>query len=459
MHTGKFFVLGTILALLGAIAGGLLIASPALAVATSTKITINNHSGYADTETYLIVWGKTTAKDVHSHLDLVTGTLIPCKASDNTYEVIRDDGITEYYAQYWITLNQLPKNPDGSYSFTCPVVNSARLFISFRKPVYLHINSGATDKDPVAVAEPDDANIYDPTYKTLWDKFEWTLDGKGLHANTTAIDFFGLPLQFIMKRSVGLDLGPLGFSGSRGAVTRHLNPNALLSPLKTPYRYYSPKAINPTQAPITRPPIKFPDNYFKPYVDWVWAHRWQTADSLQVSAGGYAWTGQISGGVLTLKVVKIPGETHTINKPTQDWDILACAGIFNKDADTFKNGAAQDRDGAIKNEIASAINRGVMHRPTADWSKKGYYYTFEPSGLPADPLTPPLPADNFRFNIYSQYLHQVAINQFIYGYPYDDKYDQASYTTDPNGTELVVTINNCKDMGLTAPINAFLLFD
>lgn len=461
MHTGrKFFAPGTILTLLGVILGGLLVASPGLAAATSTTITIKNQSGYPDNRVYLVVWGKNPGQ---AHLKLLTGELVAISTKDNTYTVYKDNGeaYDDKYCEYWVTLNQLPKNADGTYSFTCPVVDSARLYLSFMKPVYLHIDSDAQGENP-AIRDVSDANNDDPSYKTVWDKFEWTLDGKGLHANVTPIDFTAIPLQFIMKRSVGSDLGPTGFTGSRGTVTRHLNTNALLSPLRTTYRYYSPKAIDPTQAPVTRPPITFPDNYFKPYVDWVWTNRWQTTGSLKVAAGGYNWTGQISGDVLTLSVDGIPGESHTINKPTLDWDIFACAGVFNIDKTTFPdpppdpNIGPRDRDGAIKNEIVSALNRGVMHLPTDKWLKSNStnYYKFDPSAL-----TPPLPADKFRCNIYSQYLHQVAINQLIYGYPYDDKYDQASYLTDPNGTELVVTINNSVDMGLSPPVNALLLFD
>lgn len=451
MHSGrKFFLLGTILALLG----GLLIASPVLAVATSTTITIKNNSGYPDNRVYLVVWGKNPGQ---VHLNILTGVLVPISKDDNTYTIYKDNGqpYPDKYCEYWVTLNQLPKNADGSYSFTCPVVESARLYLSYMKPVYLHINTDAQGNNP-AIRDVSDADIVDPSYKTVWDKFEWTLDIHGLHANVTPIDFTAIPMQFIMKRSIGADLGPTGFSGSRGNLTRFFNTNPLLSPLRTTYRYYSPKAIDPTQAPVTRPPIKFTDNYFKPYVDWIWTNRWQTAGSLKVAAGGYHWTGQISGDFLLISVDEIPGEWHIIYKPTQDWDIFACAGVFQKTTLPLYPEAYNTRDGAIKNEIVSALNRGIMHLTTDKWVKSNAanYYTFDPSTL-----TPPLPADTFRYNVYSDYLHKVAINNLIYGYPYDDKYDQASYLTDLNGTGLVVTINNCVDMGLTPPINTLLLTD
>ncbi len=368
---------------------GLLIAVPVWAAPTSTKITIHNKSGYPDTQIYLVVYGKTP---IFARLNWTTGALIPCSTADNTVLVTRKDGTSEYYCNYWVTLDRIKKE-DGTYSFTCPPIVSGRLFLSFLKPVYLHINDGP------AVAEPSTDNTNDPSYDTLWDKFEWTLDGGGLHANTTPIDFFAMPLQFSMKDSGGSETGPRGFSRSN-----------------------------------------FPSNYFEPYVNYVWTTCWQNFGSLKVAAGGYNWTGQIAGDVLTMTVDGM-GETHTINRPTKSWDIFACAGVFDHDTDNFPKPppdsriAPYDRDGAIRNEICSALNRSVMHLPTASWSVPANYYK-NPS--------PQVPADIFKTNIYSKTLHEVAIGNLIYGFPYDDKYDQASYLTNPYGTELILTINNCK---------------
>ena len=399
---------------------GLLIAVPVWAAPTSTKITIHNKSGYPDTQIYLVVYGKTPG---FAHLDIKNGNLIPCSTADNTVLVTRNDGTSGYYCNYWVTLDQIKK--DGTYSFTCPPIVSGRLFISFQNPVYLHINPGP------AVAEPSTDNTNDPSYDTLWDKFEWTLDGGGLHANTTPIDFFAMPLQFSMKDSGGSETGPRGFSRSRQAVYNALNADPLLAPLKGKYRFTSPDNKNPT--------FHFSSEHFKPYVDYLWTNYWHDPGSLRVKAGGYNWTGQINGDVLTMTVDSI-GETHTINKPTDSWDIFACAGVFDHDLVNFpkppqSSVEAYNRDGAIRNEICSALNRSVMHLPTASWSIPAkYYQNTLPSGY----------TDKFKTNIYSKILHEVAIGNLIYGFPYDDKYDQASYLTNPDGTELVLTINNCK---------------
>lgn len=388
--------------------------APACAAPTTTKITLVNHSGYPDTRVFLVAWGQVSGAP--NYLNMLTGSLIPCTTADNTVTVYRSDGTTypDKYCQYWTSLDQI-KKADGTYSFSCPPIISARVYISFSKPVYLHVNDGP------AMREPSTDNTDDPSYKTIWDKFEWTLDDAGLHANITPIDFVALPLQFVMKTSGGSVKGPMGFACPIGTVYNALNANPQLAPLKTQYRFFSPKAKNPT--------LSFPSDYLKPYVDYVWDNFWSEPGSLKITANGYPFTGQISGGVLTVTADGItPTETHTINRP-ESAEVFACDGAFAKDAGL--QGLPFDRDGAIKNSICSALNRTVMHLPTSEWPNYTKYY--QPNGLTSD---------HFRTNIYSRILHEVAIDHLIYGYPFDDQYDRASYITDPNGTELVLTINN-----------------
>lgn len=112
------------------------------------------------------------------------------------------------------------------------------------------------------------------------------------------------------------------------------------------------------------------------------------------------------------------------------------------------------RDAALKNQVASALNRSVMHLPPykdssvrgefpwGDWTSTYYVNNVHPE------LTPPVVAvpDNvFKTNLYSHVLHQQAINGLIYGFAYDDNNKQSSYVDNPTGTatEIRLTINNC----------------
>ncbi|MBU4356751.1 MAG: hypothetical protein KJ822_15645 [Proteobacteria bacterium] len=432
------------ISLLLAILAGLLINHPALA----NKLTLVNNSGYADKEIYLIVWGKSYTGDltIPHHLNLLKGDDFPaCDPSDNTVTVYKDDG-THYsdgYCNYWFTLDQI-KKADGSYWFEFPRINSGRLYITFHKPVYLHINQDQPT-DPILMREPDLNNPDDPSYKTMFDKFEFTYDTAGLHANTTCVDYFCLPLKFEMMAGE-THVGTLGFPCSQAAVILALEANPLLRTLKTPYRFYSPATHT------TDPKVHFDDNYFNNYINYCWNH-YKTnkltitgvVNAESFSAVGTVQTINTGGGDVETLVLDDTehGETYNIKKPSSK-QVFACggAGVFIPEG----SGNTGLRDGYIKNEVASALNRTVMHLEFSEWKDTSKHYQQND-----------LPDDNYKTNIYAQILHRLAINHLIYGYAWDDKYDQESYLSSETGTDLKVTINNCK--APVVPVLSLLLLD
>jgi hypothetical protein len=419
--------------LLMAILTGLLTTTAAWA--DTKKLIIKNNSGYPDNQIYLVVWGYPfphNKLDPPHYLKLDTGDYPTCKTGDNTYSI---PPYPEKYCEYWYTLAQI-KQPDGTYAFMFPQLDSGRLYISLGKPVYLHINDG----DLIGMREPSTNDWNDPNYKTIFDKFEWTYDDKGLHANTTCVDFFGLPLQFEMKDASQNSLGKRGFSCSRGAVYRALGANPLLQGLKTDYRFYSPNNLNSQ--------VSFPPDYFKDYIDFCWNYyrtRTITINGTVKDEGAFTATGQVNGSNVLVFTVTGTNEPHTIGYPSS-YNVFNCGteGIF-KPVTTGTQGN-QDRDGYIKDEVASALNRTVMHLAFSEWGNKNNYYK----------QSPDLPADKFRTNIYSQILHQISIANLMYGYPWDDKYNQESYLSSLVGAELTVTINNCKSNGSSG--SGMLLF-
>ncbi|MBM4285183.1 MAG: hypothetical protein FJ128_08030 [Deltaproteobacteria bacterium] len=389
------------------------------------KITIINHSGYPDTNIYLIVTGRVGAN--YHHLDWATGEFPECSADDNTVPVA---GQSDLYADYFTTLSSI-KQPDGTYSFPIHQMEGGRVWLSFDKPVYLHINSAT------AIREPSTDTTADPNYQTRFDKLEITYNALGVTTNTTCVDFFCMPLVFELKDN-GASLGIRGMNRYQQSVVQALAADSMLKSLVTPYRVLAPKTTNPSYQSYV------PSNYFQPYVDYIWTNCWQDPGSLQVAAGGYNWTGQISGDVLTMTVDGL-GEVHPINKPTNSLDIFACAGVFNIDTVTFTEGEARKRDGAIKNEIVSALNRTVMHLATSEWDNRNRYY--QKNGL-SDA--------HYRTNIYSKILHDLAIDKRIYGFPYDEKGEAAKLENQP-ATDIILTINNCKGALSPAPFLLMLL--
>ena len=106
------------------------------------------------------------------------------------------------------------------------------------------------------------------------------------------------------------------------------------------------------------------------------------------------------------------------------------------------NTARFTNDAALKNQIASALNRSVMHLPPYPTTTKTEYpwggYT---ANYYVNTAAPVVPAGSFRTNLYSNILHQQAIDHKIYGFAYDDNNRQASYV-EGDGTEIRLTINN-----------------
>jgi N-acetylneuraminic acid mutarotase len=107
------------------------------------------------------------------------------------------------------------------------------------------------------------------------------------------------------------------------------------------------------------------------------------------------------------------------------------------------NTARFTSDAALKNQIASALNRSVMHLPPYPTTTKTEYpwggYT---AHYYVNTATPVVPGASFKTNLYSHILHTQAIDQKIYGFAYDDNNRQASYV-EGDGTEIRLTINNC----------------
>ena len=406
---------------------GLLISLPGLAEAQTKKVTIINDSGYADKQIYIIVDGIFPSDGLYHRLDWQTNTYLAVNTADNTVPV---PGQTDLYCNYYTTLDQI-KQADGTYSFTFPPMNGGRLWISLGKPVYLHINvppPPPAPPSPPGVREPSTDNPSDPNYQTVFDKFEFAYDDAGLHANTTTVDFFCLPLSFEIKNGA-TSIGKRGISGSRGSVIQALRAKALLKSLEIPSRFYSPNNNNAA--------VSFPADYFDSYITYCWDY--YKTHTLTITGVVDTQSFTASGRVKKINNVdtlvledKGNSETHSIAKPSS-YQVFACAGVgvFNP-VGTPKTPPC-NRDGFVKDEVGSALNRTVMHLDFSQWSDSNRYY--QPNGL-----TP----DVYKTNIYSQILHQVSIGQKAYGYPWDDKYSQESYLSAVTATDLILTINNCK---------------
>ncbi len=96
-------------------------------------------------------------------------------------------------ASYSYKLSNLPKNSDGNPEFNLTQMHSGRIYVSMKYPLKLYIDSSKPEN--IAIIDPDGFKTRDSNHYTIYDKFEFTFNDKGLWINPTAVDFFSIPLQ------------------------------------------------------------------------------------------------------------------------------------------------------------------------------------------------------------------------------------------------------------------------
>ena len=440
-------------------------------------------TGYADGDVYLIVTGRPGAKLPIQRLNWTTGKFEPMDhAKDNSVALDYVPLPSNLkYAPYWTTLAALKASSlyDAEKGLLIPTpVYSGRMHISFGRPVYLRV----ADDDKTA-AEPSEADTLDPSYNTIWDKFEFTANTDHvLYSNTTCVDFVGIPLAYKVYR-VQLDGtkvpagGPAGFdlSSAEAAadpMTYLIKPfmaDAQLKVLLQGARLLAPKVETDLIAPFGK------GTYMDPYIQYCWGqyHTKQTeiplfgyvdipkAENSSVATDaegkGVRWeaTGKMTNGnaagtqgSLTFKVTKLakgtkaftpPAEAFTIGLPGS-WDTLRQGGTFQVNATLHTKTYTQAIDGDIKNQVSTALNRSVMHGDYQDWfdpkdTSKGKAWWAKTSVFFQQNEVPDA---HFRTNHYARLMHEVSLDKKCYALAYDDKYGQNINLSAPLGSDPTV---------------------
>jgi len=422
--------------LVAAILAGLLIApsawfspTPVWAQTSNPVCTISNKSGYPDNQVYVCYTSNVSG--VSYHFDWNTGVFVECQSSDNQLTI---SGQTDKYCEYYIRLDNL-KQPNGKYSFTLAKSPGARIWFSFKTPLYFHVN--VEDGVVTGLREPSTDNLNDPNYQTLFDKMELTYNDLGVTMNITSVDFVDIPLMFELKNNDS-SYGTLGFNHPQSVIINAMKAGLAQYNMVTPYRVLSPMTLNPVS---TFPSTSYYDNY----VNYCWDTAFKSI-TFKVWVDGYWWDGTFSGNVLTLQNNDIP-ETHTITRPSSQ-EVIKCTGVF----DPAGSGDFNARDGQLKDEVNEALNRSTMHLYTYDKTTSTYLTNwrdettfYKQNGLPSDKYCP---------NTYSDILHTLAINHKAYGFPMDEGWASKLENMTPV-TEAIVTINPCK--ANLVPVESLLL--
>lgn len=169
-----------------------LLPSPSDPVSNSgnTSITYYNQSGKSASDVYILLMGKDPSNMKDCYIYYNAKGLPVYKDVEST-----DRGMT-YSEDYSFPLSRLPRSSDGGYILSIPP-GEGRVYTS-NSPLKFNIDP-ATQK----ICEPDPASKSDANYKTHYDKVEWSNIKGLLTMNTTAVDYFGLPLSISMNSTTG----------------------------------------------------------------------------------------------------------------------------------------------------------------------------------------------------------------------------------------------------------------
>jgi hypothetical protein len=456
----------TIFLLLGLLSSFLL-SGPVFATQPDIKLNIINRSSYPDNQVYLVFFAQAysdtgpNAGNVR-RLDWQTGNFTTISVSDNSPYDINGTLFSQYgavpdtYANYSTTLSSLPLDANGHRYFNLPTLtflppgfSAGRLYISFQKPVYLHIYGPQSYTQPGYSLTSQDVNTI---LQTQLDFFEPELDTDyTVHADTTNVDAIGMPLLYELK-SGATSFGTKGMARPMSQIRSAFLRDPVFKGLVTPAMIIAPGHGIENGV--------FPSNYVDNYVAYAWP-LWTSTNKLTINYDTVTWIGYVTNNTLaltgTVNTQSGPvSETHsiTINYPTTK-DIFECNGAFSGDPslininyDPNTKLDAYNRDCDLKNCVGSALNRAVFHLPPyppGHESDNFPWYAYR-DGYNGNIFYGQngVPAGQFVTNVYSKLLHQLCYDGVnIYGFAYDDNCNISSSISGKADT-IKLTIGKCR---------------
>ena len=273
-----------------------------------------------------------------------------------------------------------------------PSLVAGRIFLSLGQPIYIGISP-----DNGGYAGPDPMNPSDPNYNTVFDWYEmsYTYGKVPFGGNTTQVDQFGLPMKVTLEQASSGYSGVRGLTATRAAVFASFAQQA---PAEFQSLVVKDSAGNPLRivAPRTSSPGAL-GTWFDGAVNAFWTKF--KSQPFTYRFAGYSVTGGIDANSQFAYTVTTGGvsRSYTMRKPTTT-EIFACSGPF----------AGVGPQGAFLAELSAAFNRGVATTPDL-WGTVTAYY---PAGQ--------------RSNSFAKFFHDIGVEKYAYGFPYDDVTSQSS---------------------------------
>ena len=383
-------------------------------VPATTTLTFNNTSAYPNSQVYVMIIGTdpNSTSTAMSWFNAATGKLQAMQFSDNNgigstppYTPPAAWGLkTKTYVPYSFTLDQHP-------SITLPWITSSRVFYSYGYPTYMNVVS---TPNGAFAAEPGNPTPSDPNYFFPWDVLELNFGSGGMNIDTTRVDAFNIPSNFVMTSATGAvaqrgDLAGLShdqyvaafqsYVSSKGATTV-FGPCVLGNP--------GGRIVN--GGAVTIKAGGAGATYFDSYIDSVWAEYPAGGTAffnLPIEGGPYSGQVNAAGQMVFTKAGDTTDQFYINRKPTTI-EISTCAGAFNDT--TNSTSTTQSQQLAVQAAAAAAFNRAIAADTSLkiDWNHPGAFYQTTPA------------------NFYSAFWHIHGYAGLAYGFPYDDEATQSS---------------------------------
>ena len=385
------------------------------------KLTFVNDSPSTSKDIWFVYYGLDPANNGKpSHLADTTGRLVPNVPSGKPTNALAI--------------------PVPSGSFTLPMLNAARMYISFGGPLLLQV-------DPAGYPiPPNSADPKDPNYNTAWDFFETTYipDGTNMlfNFNLSNVQSANLPMGFHVAGAEPSTKEPVEYSrgwlaGGYSRFLAALASNKDFSRLVLPgtQRVLAPGTAITAFAQKVIPSPLFDGNYLKSYIDEVWA-RFETTDLTFVgdprpaSNKFVTWTGRVKNGQFTFTTNDLPNRVSNIvlSLPTTsdlfENNFLFCASGGGDPGSLQENYALQ-----LFGTLCAAFNRSMMLKTTTLANAANSAWCKATPEFYQDPIT----------NHYAKQIHANSAEGRAYAFQSDDHCNVSSFVAVSNPTQLTIT--------------------
>jgi len=379
---------------------------------------VNSSATYADKDIYVCFLGQNTSGE-YGYLALPEDLMGDVASGDDAKMAFVTATATDQKDADTVPSYTLEKLKSLSSDPTLSdYVNSGRGYLSIGSALDIPIWT----KGYVGPAFMVDTNF------TMFDFFEFFFDPNGTpncNADLSPLDWISIPMSMEFDDAKGATIaGPVGFDVSRSALFTDFSSNAT-------YEKLIVKDTKGDQVRILAPGHGitnglFSATYLDTAIDTVWTHYAQPGNTLALNASpvnGDIYTGAVNESNDFVFTDTKGAVASTISKPTTQ-DVFLCNGAFNG----VGSGTAFQIDANIKNQVVSALNRGIL--PLTAGAKlcdsaNFYVTTSDNGGL---------------YNGFSHKLHENSYDGLCYGFAYDDQCDQSSDVSVNNPDTFKVTI-------------------